>query len=252
MSALMVASAAVAITLGATHTTAPIIRRIMQNSEKARHPMGKYTRGQSHVQPAWRWISERGLQVATGGATLARYAALMTLNLPEIEDIIPADGSLFLVLRRGAAVSADLRAALTAPLAGMQVLAGTLHEIAVEYGGAAGPDLPALAEQAGMDPATYINSHTAGDYSVAFLGFQPGFPYLHGLPRALQAPRRATPRERVAAGSVAIGGMYTGIYPASGPAGWQIIGRTTAVLFDPQRDAPALLIPGDRVRFVPL
>jgi len=247
----MAASVGVAVTLAATRTTALIIRRIMQNSEKALHPMGKDTQGQLHVHPAWRWISERGLQVATGDTTLARYAALVILNLPEIEDIIPADGSLFLVLRRGAAVSADLRAALTAPLAGMQVLTGTLHEIAVEYGGPAGPDLPALAEQAGMSPATYINSHAAGEYSVAFLGFQPGFPYLHGLPRALQAPRRASPRVRVAAGSVAIGGIYTGVYPASGPGGWQIIGRTTAVLFDPQRDAPALLMPGDRVRFVP-
>lgn len=248
----MAASAGVAITLAATRTTAPIIRRIMQNSEKARHPMENPTRGQSHIHPAWRWISERGLQVATGGATLARYASLISLNLPEIEDIIPADSSLFLILRRGAAVSADLRAALAAPLAGMQVMTGALHEIAVEYGGAAGPDLPALAEQAGMNPAAYIDSHAAGEYSVAFLGFQPGFPYLHGLPRALQASRRASPRVRVAAGSVAIGGIYSGIYPASGPAGWQIIGRTTAVLFDPQRDAPALLMPGDRVRFVPL
>ncbi|MDP2056738.1 MAG: 5-oxoprolinase subunit PxpB [Thiobacillus sp.] len=214
--------------------------------------MGKYTRGQSHVHPAWRWISERGLQVVTGDTTLARYTALITLNLPEIEDIIPAVGSLFLVLRRGEAVSADLWTALTAPLAGMPVLTGTLHEIAVEYGGAAGPDLPALAEQAGMDAATYINSHAAGEYSVAFLGFQPGFPYLHGLPRALHAPRRASPRVRVAAGSVAIGGMFTGIYPAGGPGGWQIIGHTKAVMFDPQRDAPALLMPGDRVHFVPL
>ncbi|MDA8255494.1 MAG: carboxyltransferase domain-containing protein, partial [Betaproteobacteria bacterium] len=82
--------------------------------------------------------------------------------------------------------------------------------------------------------------------------FQPGFPYLRGLPRALHAPRRTSPRVHVAAGSVATGGTYGGIYPASGPGGWQIIGRTRSVLFDPQRDAPALLMPGDRVRFVPL
>ena len=213
--------------------------------------MEKDTRGQSQSHPDWRWISDRGLLVATGDTTLARCAALISLNLPEIEDVIPADGSLFLVFRRGAGVSADLRSALAAPLAGMPVMSGTLHEIVVEYGGAAGPDLPALAERAGMDAAAYINSHTAVEYSVAFLGFQPGFPYLHGLPRALHAPRRASPRVRVAAGSVAIGGGYTGIYSASGPGGWQIIGHTTAVMFAPQRDAPALLMPGDRVRFVP-
>jgi KipI family sensor histidine kinase inhibitor len=212
--------------------------------------MEKFTRGRSQ-NPAWRWISERGLQVMTGDTTLSRYTALISLNLPEIEDIIPADGSLFLVFRRGEAMSADLRAALAAPPADTRRLAGALHEIAVEYGGAAGPDLPTLAEQAGMDVAAYINSHAGVEYLVAFLGFQPGFPYLDGLPRVLHAPRRASPRVRGAAGSVAIGGAYTGIYPASGPAGWQIIGRTPAVMFDPQRDAPALLMPGDRVRFVP-
>jgi KipI family sensor histidine kinase inhibitor len=195
-------------------------------------------------------VGERGLRLATGDATLAYYATLRARNFPEIEDIILADDSLLLVLRRAAAVSADLRAALLAPLPGTQANIGTLHEIAVEYGGAAGPDLPALADLAGMDIAAYIKRHTAADYTVAFLGFQPGFPYLRGLPRALHASRRASPRVRVAAGSVAIGGSYTGIYPADGPGGWQIIGHTTSVLFDPRRDAPALLMPGDRVRFV--
>ena len=197
-------------------------------------------------------MSERGLRVVTGEATLARYAMLVTQHLTEVEDIIPADGSLLLVLRRGAAVSERLRAALVVPLAGMPATHATRHEIRVEYGGAAGPDLPALAERAGLDVAAYINGHAAVEYTVAFLGFQPGFPYLRGLPDALYAPRRASPRVRVAAGSVAIGGAYTGIYPTSGPGGWQIIGRTTAIMFDPQRDAPALLMPGDRVRFVPL
>ncbi len=214
--------------------------------------MGKGTTGQSHIPPAWRWISERGLRVETGEATLARYAALIAQHLPEIEDLVPADGSLLLILRRGMAVSAELRAVLSAPLIGAPMKPGALHEIAVEYGGIAGPDLPGLAEQAGMDAATYINRHAAVEYSVAFLGFQPGFPYLRGLPRALHVRRRASPRVRVAAGSVAIGGTYTGIYPASGPAGWHIIGRTTATLFDPQREAPALLAAGDRVRLVPI
>lgn len=215
--------------------------------------MGKSTGGQSHIPPAWRWIGERGLRIETGDATLAYYAALISQSLPEIEDLIPADGSLLLVLRRGSGVSAELRAALTVPpTVGEPVKRGALHEIAVEYGGIAGPDLPALAEQAGMDATAYINSHMAVEYSVAFLGFQPGFPYLQGLPRALHARRRVSPRVRVAAGSVAIGGTYTGIYPASGPGGWQIIGRTAAALFDPQREAPALLMAGDRVRFVPI
>lgn len=196
-------------------------------------------------------MSERGLRVATGEATLARYLALVSQDFPEIEDVIPADGSLLLVLRRGSTVSERLQAALAVPTAGTQAAPGALHEIAVEYGGAAGPDLPALAERLGMDSATYVNSHASVEYTVAFLGFQPGFPYLRGLPRTLCAPRRASPRLQVPAGSVAIGGAYTGIYPSSGPGGWQIIGHTSAVMFDPQREAPALLRPGDRVRFVP-
>jgi KipI family sensor histidine kinase inhibitor len=214
--------------------------------------MEKFTSGQLHIPPAWRWVSERGLLVMTGDETLARYEALRTLNRPEVEDIVPADGSLFVVFRRGETISAELRAALSAPPVGEPMKQGALHEIAVEYGGGAGPDLPGLAEQAGMDAATYINRHVAVEYSVAFLGFQPGFPYLQGLPCPLHARRRASPRVRVAVGSVAIGGTYTGIYPASGPGGWHIIGRTTATLFDPQREAPALLAAGDRVRFVPI
>lgn len=205
-------------------------------------------------RPLWRWVGERGLRVATGEATLACYGALISQKLGEIEDVIPADGSLLVILRPGAATSAALRAALAALAAPAEKglpLNGKLHVIPVEYGGVAGPDLPDLAAQAGLDVATYINRHAAAEYSVAFLGFQPGFPYLKGLPSALQAPRRSTPRVRVEAGSVAIGGRYAGIYPTSGPGGWQIIGRTTAVLFDPQRDPPTLLLPGDRLRFVP-
>ncbi len=224
----------------------------MQSSDKKPHPRVKPKYGQPSLPAAWRWVSDRGLCVATGDATLSCYFELISRKLPEIEDVIPADGSLLLVLRQGAALSADLRAALTDPLAAAPAARGALHEIAVEYGGAAGPDLSALAEAAGLDAHAYIASHAAMEYTVAFLGFQPGFPYMRGLPEALHAPRRASPRVRVAAGSVAIGGAYCGIYPAGGPGGWQIIGRATADLFDPARDAPALLMPGDRVRFVPV
>jgi len=224
----------------------------MQSSEKKPHPRVKPKTGQPSLPPTWRWVGDRGLWVATGDATLSCYFELVSRNLPEIEDVIPADGSLLLVLRQGAAPSADLRAALADPLAAAPDTCGALHEIAVEYGGAAGPDLLALAEAAGMDAHAYIHSHTAMEYTVAFLGFQPGFPYMRGLPEALHAPRRASPRVRVAAGSVGIGGAYCGIYPAGGPGGWQIIGRATADLFDPARDVPALLMPGDRVRFVPV
>lgn len=215
--------------------------------------MGKQTTGQPLSAPAsWRWVTERGLRVATGAATLARYALLISKNLQDIEDIIPADDSLLLTFRRAACVPSEVWAALDEPLADLRGGAdGKRHEIVVDYGGRAGPDLPALARRAGMSESAYIDRHAATEYTVAFLGFQPGFPYLRGLPTALQTARRASPRQRIAPGSVAIGGIYTGIYPTGGPGGWHIIGRTSAVLFDPQRDAPALLMPGDRVHFVP-
>jgi KipI family sensor histidine kinase inhibitor len=250
LTALWAASDGVAITLAATSIAAPTIRRMMQNSKKSLYPRVRPKNGRQDTHPAWRWVSERGLRLATGEATLAYHVALSSQNLPEIEDIIPADGSLLLVLRRGARVSADWLTTLAAPPVGAQSAAGLLHEIPVRYGGAAGPDLPAQAERAGLDMDTYISKHSAVEYTVAFLGFQPGFPYLRGLPHELAAPRRASPRTRVAAGSVAIGGVYCGIYPASGPGGWQIIGHTEIVMFDPRRDLPARLMPGDRVRFV--
>jgi allophanate hydrolase subunit 1 len=199
-------------------------------------------------------VTERGLRLTTGAATLAHFRALCAQAFAEIEEVIPADGSLLLVLRRGAGVSDGLRAFLAGAAAAAPAAApsgaGTLHTIEVRYGGATGPDLAALARQTGMDSAAYARCHAAAAYEVGFLGFQPGFPYLHGLPPELRAPRRQTPRVRVAAGSVAVGGRYCGIYPADGPGGWHVIGRTAAVLFDPQRAAPALLQPGDRVRFV--
>jgi len=214
--------------------------------------MGKQAIGQPNPDAGWRWVSERGLRVVTGDSTLPRYLSLVSQNLSEIEDVIPSDDSILLILHRGAPVSAAQRAALAAPLTETAAQPGRLHEIGVEYGGAAGPDLPGLARRAGLSVADCIDCHAATDYIVAFLGFQPGFPYLRGLPEALCAPRRATPRVRVAAGSVAIGGAYCGIYPADGPGGWHLIGRAAVpALFDPARAAPALLMPGDRVRFIP-
>lgn len=206
--------------------------------------------GQSSIPVPGHWVGERGWCVETGETTLARYVHLQSGTFPELEDVIPADGSILLVFRRGAVASDALRAALVESLVRAGPMANVTHTLPVRYGGEAGPDLARLAAQAGMDEARYVEYHCAAAYTVAFLGFQPGFPYLHGLPAALRAARRATPRVRVPAGSVAIGGAYTGIYPASGPGGWQVIGQTTALIFDPARREPALMLPGDRVRFV--
>jgi len=123
-------------------------------------------------------------------------------------------------------------------------------EIPVVYGGEYGPDLVAVATRAGITHEEAIARHTAGNYTVAMLGFAPGFPYLLGLDASLAMPRIDTPRTRVAAGSVGIGGAQTGIYPQAGPGGWRLIGRTPLRLFDAGRDPPSLLQAGDRVRFV--
>ena len=121
--------------------------------------------------------------------------------------------------------------------------------IPVEYGGAAGPDLAAVAAHTGLSADEVVARHAGGEYVVFFVGFQPGFAYLGGLDPALHTPRRAAPRLEVPAGSVGIGGAQTVIYPATAPGGWQLIGRTSQVLFDPARPQPTLLLPGDRVHF---
>lgn len=121
--------------------------------------------------------------------------------------------------------------------------------IPVCYGGEYGPDLAAVAAHADLDIENVIARHTGAEYRVAMLGFAPGFPYLLGLDSKLAMPRRHDPRQRVPAGSVAIGGEQTGIYPQELPGGWQLIGRTPRRLFDVGADTPSLLLAGDRVRF---
>ena len=123
-------------------------------------------------------------------------------------------------------------------------------EVPVYYGGEHGPDLDFVARHTGLAPAEVIRLHAAGEYPVYFLGFTPGFPYLGGLNPRLACPRLETPRERVPTGSVGIAGLQTGIYSVDSPGGWRLIGWTPLRLFDPQREAPALLAPGDVVCFI--
>lgn len=123
-------------------------------------------------------------------------------------------------------------------------------QIPVRYGGQSGPDLEQVATHAGLSPQQVVDTHSAAEYLVYFLGFQPGFAYLGGLPAELATPRRAEPRLAVPAGSVGIGGAQTGIYPAASPGGWQLIGRTDICLFNPELNPPTLLQPGDVIQFV--
>jgi KipI family sensor histidine kinase inhibitor len=122
-------------------------------------------------------------------------------------------------------------------------------EIPVCYDRTVAIDIDAIAAHASLSVDEVIALHTAAVYRVYMIGFTPGFPYLGGLDDRLAMPRRATPRERVPAGSVAVGGAQTGIYPDESPGGWWIIGRSPLRLFDPMADPPALLRAGDRVRF---
>ncbi|AKC82042.1 hypothetical protein IMCC26134_03245 [Verrucomicrobia bacterium IMCC26134] len=123
------------------------------------------------------------------------------------------------------------------------------HIVPVCYGGEHGPDLDAVAKAAKLDADAVVKLHAGATYEIAALGFSPGFPYLIGMPSALAMPRRATPRPKVAAGSVGIGGRQTGIYPSETPGGWQLIGRTVLTLFDAYAPEPVLMTAGDRVRF---
>ena len=124
-------------------------------------------------------------------------------------------------------------------------------EIPVNYGGEYGPDLDAVATFAGCSVDEVIKRHSRRTYRVYMLGFVPGFAYMGRVDPSLAAPRHRVPRERVPAGSVGIAGLQTGVYPVESPGGWQLIGHTTTMMFDANRDQPSLLSAGDLVRFVP-
>jgi KipI family sensor histidine kinase inhibitor len=202
------------------------------------------------------------LDVATNARVHAAASALQAAGLPGVVDIVPAYATLAVHFDPLAWVDANdapplphVASAVRAVLAAPPPIATherAIVDIPVCYGGEHGPDLDALAAHARLDANDVIARHASTIYRVAMLGFAPGFPYLLGLDPALAMPRRTSPRTRVPAGSVAIGGEQTGIYPSELPGGWQLIGRTPVALFDARRDPPSLVLPGDRVRFVPI
>ena len=170
-------------------------------------------------------------------------AAVQAMLIPGVEAALEAD------------LDAELPAA-SSPVAGSPVAGSPVRPrlvtVAVRYGGADGPDLDVVAALSGLRPADVVALHAGTTYRVFMLGFAPGFAYLGPLPEELVTPRRATPRERVPAGSVAIAGGQTAVYPFETPGGWQLIGRTERRPWDIDRRSPALLQPGDAVRFEPL
>lgn len=198
-----------------------------------------------------------GIGIATNARVHAAARALREANLPGVVDIAPAYATLLVrfdpEMVPGTIFPIDLlRNVVERNSAENEIVPDTISpcvEIPASYGGECGPDVDAVAEHTGLSHEEVISRHTSAEYTVAMLGFAPGFPYLLGLDASLHVPRRATPRTRVPAGSIAIGGAQTGIYPTELPGGWQLIGRTPLKLFDSQRQPPCLLAPGDRVRF---
>ena len=127
-----------------------------------------------------------------------------------------------------------------------------MREIPICYGAERGPDLPDVASLHGTTEAEVVRLHSSAKYIVYFMGFVPGFAYLGGLPAELETPRLSSPRKRVPAGSVAIGGSQTGVYPIATPGGWRLIGQTPIQLFRPEAEEKSFLAIGDRVVFVPI
>jgi KipI family sensor histidine kinase inhibitor len=187
-------------------------------------------------------------------ATVHRlHAAIRTAvadgRLPGVVDVVPAYRTVLVVLDGAVAPAPVADAVRALPLPPAAEAQGRLVEVPVAYDG---PDLAEVCARTGLALDELIERHAAPAYLVAFLGFTPGFPYLVGLDPALHVPRRASPRTRVPAGAVGLAGDQTGVYSRESPGGWQLIGHTDVVLFDPFRTPPALLAPGDRLRFVPV
>ena len=202
------------------------------------------------------------LDAATAAAVQALVAALEVKPLPGLIECVPANASVTVYYDPARVPSRDgqppherLRRWIEdrAAAAGRsEPAAGRLVMVPVCYGGEWGPDLETIGRAHGLSADEVVSVHSGAEYFVSAVGFTPGFPYLGGLPERLHTPRRETPRTRVPAGSVAIGGAQTGIYPFETPGGWNLIGRTPWRLFNPHARPPTLLQVGDRVRFRPI
>ncbi|MEI2416251.1 5-oxoprolinase subunit PxpB [Orrella sp. JC864] len=201
----------------------------------------------------------QAIDPAVGERCLALSALLRKARLPGVIDVVPSFAAVavhYAPLPDGSgptfeALSAQLQALLAGDLDAAPAR-GRVLEIPVCYGGEHGPDLQAVAQAQGLAPEQIVAAHSGEPCRVYMLGFAPGHPYigLHGP--ALDVPRRTDPRTEVPAGSVAIANRQTVIYPSKLPGGWNILGATPLPMFDPRRDPPALLAPGDTVRFVPI
>ena len=179
--------------------------------------------------------------------------AIEAAALPGVRDVVPAYTTVGVYFDALNTDAAALGRALLGLAAATPDSAGRtdsrLVEIPVRYDG---PDLDEVASRLGLTAEDVARRHAAREYRVYLLGFAPGFAYLGELDPSLELPRRDAPRTAVPAGSVAIAGLQTAVYPLRTPGGWHLIGSTALRLYDPARQPPVLLRPGDRVRFVPV
>lgn len=205
-------------------------------------------------------FGERALLVELDGSDAARLLDSDLRREPPAGVVATVPGLASVLVELDPAVGPSVRVASdlearVASLAGADIgnsAPGRQRTIPVVYGGEHGPDLPEVAALTGLAEDEIIDRHAGLELRVLFLGFAPGFAYLGDMPEELRAPRLGSPRTLTPAGSVGIAGSMTGIYPAALPGGWRVIGRTPALLFDPRRDPPAYLDPGDSIRFEPI
>ena len=190
------------------------------------------------------------IEPADPADVLALRNWLLRQQHPGIAAVVPAARTVLVEVDPGRLPIPELRSLLAGGEAEPTPAAGDpeVLELPVRYDGA---DLASVAEELGLDPDELVALHSGGEYTVQFCGFSPGFGYLTGLDPRLRVPRLASPRPAVPAGSVAIADEYAGVYPRPSPGGWRLLGTTDVVLFDLDRDPPAVLSPGVRVRFVP-
>ncbi|MCS7480938.1 5-oxoprolinase subunit PxpB [Umezawaea endophytica] len=186
------------------------------------------------------------VEVDSLGEVSAVRAAVRAAELPDLVELVPAARTVLISVRPGTGLGPVRRVLGEVDLSRPAEIRSREVRIPVHYDG---PDLDLVARTAGMTAAEVVALHSGTEYEVAFCGFAPGFGYLVGLPEALRQPRLDSPRTKVPAGSVAIAGEFTAAYPRATPGGWRLLGRTDATLFDARREVPALLAPGDRVRF---
>ncbi len=191
---------------------------------------------------------------------LSAMRALERAQIPGVIELAPAHGTIGLFYdpeviagkiepaRVVGSLGEKIRAALSQRHRRDQVEVRSI-DVPVCFDAEFAVDLAEVSARAQLSANEVVDLYCAAEYRVAFLGFTPGFAYLTGLPEKLATPRRAIPRTEIPVGSVAIGGDQTGAYPVASPGGWNVIGRTPLRLFDPNKNPPATLCAGDRVRF---